>query len=196
MLTDIELKAIQDAIDISKKCKGESRDKPKVGAVLIKDGKIIESAYRGELKEGEHAEYTLLERKLKDEDVKGSTLVTTLEPCTNRHIPKRPCAFHIEKRGIKKVIIGMLDPNPDIIYKGYYYLKLVNIEVSLFLEEDMKKMEEINKEFINSQLKRYKQGIYAELHRTEPTKQGIGNITKSIVAGRDMKIKDSDIRIE
>jgi ATP-dependent DNA helicase RecG len=54
---------------------------PKVGAVLIKPDGSIETASRGELREGDHAEFTLLERKNRAIPLSGSTLFATLEPC-------------------------------------------------------------------------------------------------------------------
>jgi pyrimidine deaminase RibD-like protein len=70
------------AIELSPKCKDEpDRPAPKVGAVLVKQGKIIGEAYRGELRPGDHAEYTLLQKKLETEIVAGSTLYVTVEPC-------------------------------------------------------------------------------------------------------------------
>jgi len=157
VLTDIEIEAIKLAIEISKKCKPESNDpKPKVGAVLIKDNKIIAWAYRGEVNPGEHAEFTLLYRKnLKDEDIKGSTLVTTLEPCTARGHPNEPCALHIVKKGIKKVIIGSLDPNPDIRGKGVIFLRWNGIDIDYFPSEYSKQVEEINKDFLDAQMGKY-----------------------------------------
>src|SRR5713101_2261727 len=68
------------AIDLSRKCKSEAgRVLPKVGAVLARDGVVLGEAYRGEKAADEHAEYTLLERKLAGEAVAGATLFTTLE---------------------------------------------------------------------------------------------------------------------
>src|SRR5207253_3889777 len=56
------------AIEEARKSMGEGgRAHPKVGAVVVKGGIMLASAHRGELGEGEHAEYTALERKLRDE---------------------------------------------------------------------------------------------------------------------------------
>jgi pyrimidine deaminase RibD-like protein len=57
---------------------------PKVGAAIYKDGQILRAAYRGQMGEGDHAEFTLFEKILKGQDLSGATLFTTLEPCTHR----------------------------------------------------------------------------------------------------------------
>ena len=65
----------------------DDRVHPKVGAVIVKDGRVLSTAHRGE-PIGNHAEFVALEKKLSDEAVAGATVFTTLEPCTTRTHPK------------------------------------------------------------------------------------------------------------
>lgn len=160
---NVIIKAIELAIEISKKCETEDkRLPPKVGAVLIKNDKIIGSAYRGELNPGDHAEYTLLKQKLKgQEDFSDTTLITTLEPCTFRTPPKVPCADIIVKCGIKKVLIGVIDPNRDIRGSGIIWLQQHGVSVQLFEDKYLRKVIEINKPWWNGELKKYKTHLMA-----------------------------------
>lgn len=105
----------------------------KVGAVVVaRNGQMVKAAHGGEIDIEDHAESTLLERKLKDVDLSGATLYTTLEPCTTRHHPDQPCAQLVVRRKIKRVVIGMLDPNPRITGQGELTLKRKGIEVAYF----------------------------------------------------------------
>jgi diaminohydroxyphosphoribosylaminopyrimidine deaminase/5-amino-6-(5-phosphoribosylamino)uracil reductase len=82
---------------------------PKVGAVIVKDGKIIATGYHR--KAGmPHAEIDAL-RKLKRGEAKGATLYVTLEPCSH-YGRTPPCTKAIINAGIKRVIAAMQDPNP------------------------------------------------------------------------------------
>jgi ATP-dependent DNA helicase RecG len=145
-----ETKVMKLAIGVAKKSKPESDNRvhPKVGVVVVKNGKVLATACRGELCAGEHAEYTVLERKLKNRDLTGSILYTTLEPCTTRKHPKIPCAKWIVKRRIHTVVIGILDPNPEIRGKGVLFLRENNVLVEHLPAELQLKIEEINKDFI------------------------------------------------
>ena len=128
----------------------EGKPHPKVGAVLSTRGKFVGSAFRGETALGSHAEYELLEVKLPDTPAAGSTLYTTLEPCTTQP-PKRPCAERILARRISRVVIGMLDPDQRICGKGIQRLRQGNVQVDLFPPELMAEVEEMNRDFISDQ---------------------------------------------
>ena len=149
------------AVDVMKQSIAESRDDgkpcPKVGAVLISpDGKYCSTAYRGELRDGDHAEFTLLERKHRDRDLTGYYLFATLEPCAPgaRKNPKLACAERIVNARIAKVWIGIEDPDPTVDRKGILYLGQKGIEVEMFDEEFQDEIRAANKEFLAAAIKR------------------------------------------
>jgi pyrimidine deaminase RibD-like protein len=136
------------AIELSKLSKSEAgKTAPKVGAVVVRGAEVLGEAYRGELGEGDHAEYTLLERKLTHISLEGATLFTTLEPCTTRHDPKIPCAQRIIQRGITRVFIGVIDPNEHIRGNGWWTLRESNVEVSNFDADLVNEIEILNRDF-------------------------------------------------
>jgi pyrimidine deaminase RibD-like protein len=141
-------KLMLKAIELARHCESEpGRVSPKVGALVVKDGVVIGEAYRGELSPGEHAEYTLLERKLGSQSLAGSTLFTTLEPCTARSDPKVPCVERIIERRIARVVIGVLDPNRVVHGGGELRLRDVGIAVGRFDSDLMPIIEELNRDF-------------------------------------------------
>lgn len=138
------------AVEASRNCvtePGKTKPSPLVGAVIIKDDEILAVAYRGEFAPGDHAEFTALEKKLADIDLTGATLYTTLEPCTERGEGKTECAQRIIDRGIAHVVIGTLDPNPDVCGVGELRLRKAKVTIGRFIPEYMEEIEIINKEF-------------------------------------------------
>jgi len=150
----------QMSLDVMMRSKQERRDdakiSPLVGAVLVKPDGSVETAYRGELREGDHAEYTLLERKCWSEKVEGNILFATLEPCAPgaRHFPKLGCAERIVNARIGKVYIGIEDPDPTVCRKGIKYLLDNGIEVEMYPRDLQVEIEECNKEFLSAAYER------------------------------------------
>lgn len=150
---EIDLKFMRMAIDEAKRCEPKQKGHPVVAAVVVnKDGSLIDKAFRAEQEDGEHAEFTLLEKKLKHVTLAGATVYTTLEPCTVRGKTrdgeqKIPCADRLIDRKVARVVIGIIDPNKKISGDGYRRLKSAGIKVDFFPDELWDEIEEQNREF-------------------------------------------------
>lgn len=108
---------------------------PKVGAVVVKGGRIIATGFHK--KAGKpHAEIEALE-KLKPGDAQGATLYVTLEPCSH-YGRTPPCTKAIIKAGIRKVVAAMRDPNPVVGGIEELQRNGIGVEVGLMGEEARK----------------------------------------------------------
>jgi len=133
------------ALELSKKAVGFVNPNPLVGAVIVKDNKIIGEGYH-EYFGGPHAEVNAFANA--KENVEGATMYVTLEPCA--HYGKTPpCADLIVKNKISKVVIGMIDPNPLVAGKGIKILRTHGIEVITgVMDTEIKKTNEIFVKYI------------------------------------------------
>jgi pyrimidine deaminase RibD-like protein len=145
------------AVEEARKSISESADppNPKVGAVVVKDGKVLTTAHRGELAKS-HAEYIALERKLENESLAGATVYTTLEPCTSRGPDKIPCAERLVARKVARVVMGMLDPDERVHGRGQMNLRKADIATDFFPKDLMKEVEELNRDFTRDRESRAK----------------------------------------
>lgn len=133
------------AIILAKKGMGWVNPNPMVGAVIVKNGRIIGEGYHAYFG-GPHAEINALENAT--ESVKGATLYVTMEPCSH-HGKTPPCTDAIILKGIRKVVVGMKDPNPLVNGKGLKILSKAGIEISTGIEEAwVSKMNEIFTKYI------------------------------------------------
>ena len=132
------------AIKLAKKANGKTYPNPMVGAVLVKNGKVIGEGYHK--KSGmPHAEIVALQSAKKN--IEGATLYVTLEPCAH-HGKTPPCVDSIMSYGIKRVFAAMTDPNPLVNGKGLKFLRKKGIKTKVGVcQSEAKKL---NKVYIES----------------------------------------------
>ena len=121
-------KMMEKAVEVMRQSvhgpRADGKASPLVGAVLVKPDGGIDTASRGELREGDHAEFTLLERKNRAVRLDGSVVFVTMEPCAPgaRNHPKPSCAERIADARIEEIWVGIEDPDPAVDRKGIKYL--------------------------------------------------------------------------
>jgi len=137
---------MRQAFALSKRAKGQNFPNPLVGAVIVKDGRIIGEGYHKRYG-SHHAEIEAIHSAT--ESIEGSDIYVTLEPCchTNKQTP--PCAQRLIKEKFKRVIISCLDPNPHVNGDGVKLLEEAGIEVIHGVLKD--EGEKINEVFFHSQ---------------------------------------------
>ena len=133
------------ALNLALKGQGMTTPNPMVGAVIIKNGRIIGEGYHA--KAGErHAEVVAIENAI--EVVTGATLYVTLEPCS--HYGKTPpCTELIIEKDIERVVIAVLDPNPMVAGRGVKRLRECGISVTVgVLEKQAQRLNEVFMKYI------------------------------------------------
>lgn len=135
------------ALELAEKARGRTSPNPMVGAVVVKDGKVIGTGYHQ--KAGTpHAEIHALAQA--GEEAEGADLYVTLEPC-NHYGRTPPCTEAVIKAGIKRVMIAMEDPNPLVCGQGIQRLRSAGIEVYQgIMEEEAKRLNEVFIKYIRT----------------------------------------------
>lgn len=138
---------MQQALELSKKGMGFVNPNPMVGAVIVKENRVIGRGWH-EYFGGPHAEINAIrDAKGKTE---GATLYVTLEPCS--HYGKTPpCSLAIIQNKFARVVVGSVDPNPLVAGKGIEMIKKAGIEVQTgLLEKEVQELNEVFFKFIRT----------------------------------------------
>ncbi|WP_372677304.1 bifunctional diaminohydroxyphosphoribosylaminopyrimidine deaminase/5-amino-6-(5-phosphoribosylamino)uracil reductase RibD [Desulfosarcina sp.] len=139
-MNDIEY--MQQALTLAEKGRGWTSPNPMVGALLVKDGRVVGRGYH-QRAGGAHAEVKAIDHAGKLSQ--GTTLYVTLEPC-NHFGRTPPCTHKILAAGIRRVVVAMGDPNPGVEGGGNRYLQDHGIEVTTDICE--KEARTLNEAFI------------------------------------------------
>lgn len=143
MFKEKDHKYMRLALNLAKKAEGMTSPNPMVGAVLVKNGKLIGKGYhrKAGLPHAEVEAFTDAEKN--GYRINGADLYVTLEPCSHRNKRTPPCTDSIIERKIKKVYIGTMDQNPEVKGKSMKLLRRSGVEVKGgILEEECTKLNE------------------------------------------------------
>jgi len=130
---------MQRALDLAAKALGRTSPNPAVGAVIVRGGRVIGEGFhrRAGLP---HAEVEALQRV--NGTVRGATLYVNLEPCAH-HGRTPPCAEALIAAGLKRVVVGIVDPNPLVRGRGLRRLRQAGIAVTTgILREECERLNE------------------------------------------------------
>ncbi len=122
---DLDERYMRMALRLALRGAGRTSPNPMVGAVLVRNGKVIGTGFHKGAG-NDHAEIVALKRA--GEKARGATLYLNLEPC-DHYGRTPPCVPSLIEAGIKRVIAGMVDPNPLVSGRGIQRLKKAGIEV-------------------------------------------------------------------
>src|ERR1700722_16683672 len=150
-----DLKFMEEAIKWAKACHPIRDSIPKVGAIIAVGTNVLGRGRRGTGDEGDdnHAEWEAIDDVEDKSRLAQAALYTTLEPCTGivRSNPLECCTELIRQHQIKKVFVGILDPNQGVTGKGLWQLQDTGVEVALFPHDLSQKIRALNAAFIRSQ---------------------------------------------
>ncbi|SHJ61191.1 bifunctional diaminohydroxyphosphoribosylaminopyrimidine deaminase/5-amino-6-(5-phosphoribosylamino)uracil reductase RibD [Parasporobacterium paucivorans] len=144
---DMDEKFMREALDLAGKGLGKTSPNPVVGAVIVRDGRVIGRGYHQRAGEN-HAEINAINSAT--ESVEGATMYVSLEPCS--HYGKTPpCADKLIEMKFGRVVAAMEDPNPKVAGKGMEKLRAAGIQTETgVLKREAMKLNEVFLKFITT----------------------------------------------
>jgi diaminohydroxyphosphoribosylaminopyrimidine deaminase/5-amino-6-(5-phosphoribosylamino)uracil reductase len=128
-----------EALHLAEKARGRTSPNPMVGAVVVKEGRLIGKGYHTKAGAA-HAEIEAFQDA--QESLQGATLYVTLEPCC-MYGKTPPCTEAILRVGIRRVVAAMIDPDPRVNGKGFQQLREAGIDVEVgLLEHEARRLNE------------------------------------------------------
>lgn len=144
---DVDERFMWAALDLARRGRGATNPNPMVGAVVVRDGKIVGTGYH-QAAGAAHAEVKAL-RKAGGE-ARGAALYVNLEPCAHQGRTP-PCVDAIIRAGIGKVVAAMEDPNPLVAGRGFQKLEQAGIRVKRgVLQDKALRLNEVYVKFITT----------------------------------------------
>ncbi len=144
------------AISLARRGLYSTLPNPRVGCVIVNNGDLVGSGWHQKAG-GDHAEIVAL--KAAGERARGATCYVTLEPCCHQG-RTGPCDRALIEAGVKRVVIAMEDPNPQVLGQGMAQLKAAGMDVELGLLREQAL--ELNKGFV-SRMQRQRPYVYCKL---------------------------------
>ncbi len=142
-----DIKYMKQALCLAGKGAGFTSPNPMVGAVIVKDGRVIGKGYHERCGEG-HAEVNAF--KNAKGDTVGATIYVTLEPCSH-YGRTPPCADLIIEKKIRRAVIAMTDPNPLVAGRGIQKMRDAGIDVTVgVLEKESRQLNEVFIKYITT----------------------------------------------
>ncbi len=139
MPSETDIRYMKMALRLARKGSGRTSPNPMVGAVVVRKGVVVGQGFH-QRAGGPHAERIALEEA--GDRARGGTLYLNLEPC-NHFGRTPPCSPLILERGIKKIVFGMIDPNPQVQGGGGDWLRSQGVEiVQAVLEQECRRLNE------------------------------------------------------
>ena len=125
-LSEADRQYLNDAISLAMRGRGLVEPNPMVGCIIVKDDKVIGQGFH-ERFGGPHAEPNALSDA--GDKARGATVYVTLEPCCHTQKKTPPCVPKLIAAGVKRIVIGCQDPNPQVSGKGMKELLTAGIKV-------------------------------------------------------------------